>query len=168
MSYPYYPCEDELEVAVTEWGCNCGPAAIAAIMRISLPRLHHVMKKYGGWPGYTTPTKVQQMFVAWALINRVRVLRENKLPDHGLAFIQLLGPWMKARVPAQYKHTHWIAVDGDRIFDINNNDEPWYTKEMWEQFTILEIIDRHKDATGWVVRLAYEIPRHWNGGKICT
>lgn len=118
-----FGCE-EADAAYDEWGCNCGPAAIAAICGLTLDQLR---PHFGDFEEkrYTNPT------LMWQILNRVapgswsHVYPPDIWPRWGLVRIQWGGPWMAFGVPAraQYRHTHWVgscAVPGDvGIFDVN-------------------------------------------------
>src|SRR3990167_150016 len=93
-----------------EWGANCGPGALAAIMGMTLDEVRPHMGDFES-KGYTNPTL---MFYAMESVSarfRTRSLASNvKLlgwPVYGLARIQWEGPWTKPGVPmaARYRHT---------------------------------------------------------------
>src|SRR5689334_19662643 len=55
MRLPIRITLEEAERAHAEWGCNCGPAALAAIMGISLDQVRPHMGDFER-KGYTNPT----------------------------------------------------------------------------------------------------------------
>lgn len=97
----------EADAAYEQWGCNCGPGAIAAIMGMRLDDVRPLMgdfeKKH-----YTNPT------LMWEVLDRIgRPWRKvgKDWPRFGLARIQWEGPWSE---PGQnprwgYRQTHWVA-----------------------------------------------------------
>ncbi len=128
--------------AYDEWGCNCGPGALAAIMNMTLDEVRpHI-------PGfdqkrYTNPTMMNE---ALRSIGRPWWKIESP-PTYGLCRVQWEGPWTEPGVPmrARYRHTHWIAIQNPRhasmlnqihreagIFDINAmNVGGWIAYSDW-------------------------------------
>jgi hypothetical protein len=122
-----------------EWGANCGPGALAAIMNMTLdavrPHLKDFDKKH-----YTNPTMMyaalNSIGAKWRLIKPLK-----SWPRHGLVRVQWEGPWTKPGVPmgARYRHTHWVAAskryaeDNIAVFDINaiNNGTGWISLVDW-------------------------------------
>lgn len=123
---------DDAEKAADEWGFNCGPAALCAVLGLTPEEVRPHMGDFER-KRYTNPTL---MFQALRSLN-VRVskvfqcLGANRpgaiiWPKFGLVRIQWGGPWTKPGVPvrARYRHTHWIAVSGSlakpsMAFDVN-------------------------------------------------
>ena len=117
---------NDAQRAADEWGCNCGPGAVAGILGISLddakPHLGDFATKR-----YTNPT------LMWSILRSLGVkfsyrgghLGTENWPSYGLARIQWEGPWTKEGVPraAAYRHTHWVgarrAPGRTDIFDVN-------------------------------------------------
>lgn len=111
---------DDAQVAWEEWGANCGPGAIAAVLGKTLeeirPHLGDFEKKR-----YTNPTL---MFASLERLAANWEKRDPVWPDYGLARIQWEGPWTNPGVPvrARYRHTHWVGAQRLArmwIFDIN-------------------------------------------------
>lgn len=114
---------DDAQKAAEEWGANCGPGAIAAVLDSTLeairPNLGDFEKKH-----YTNPTLMYQILnnlkVKWQLITD-----HLRWPKNGLVRVQWLGPWTEPgqHWAARQRHTHWVAsrwLDHDiYIFDIN-------------------------------------------------
>ena len=114
---------DAAQRAADEWGANCGPGAIAAILGKTLdeirPHLGDFERKR-----YTNPTlmfeTLKRLGVTWKK-------RELVWPHHGLVRVQWEGPWTAPGVPmaARYRHTHWIGAQRFGraaeiwVFDIN-------------------------------------------------
>lgn len=124
--------EDEARAAHEEWGCNCGPAALAFAMQAKLdvvrPAIPHFAERR-----YTSPTMMRE-----ALTNLGRSFvalpagpsRDIKAAFSGamtLVRIQWTGPWIVDGKPAKWaaRQTHWIACyvddkhNADLVFDVN-------------------------------------------------
>lgn len=160
---------DELARANGGWGCNCGPAALAAMTGIQLylagQSLHGFMEK-----GFTNPTMMAQALMDLEICFRLEKfagrerlsVREISSLRRGLIRIQFDGPWCRPEVPkaAAYKHTHWIGAmfygGVYHIFDVNA-DSLWETAEQWEAKTVCELMAEEKRCTGWFVTHRYEL-----------
>jgi hypothetical protein len=82
-------------------------------------------------------------------------------PTFGLLFIQWGGPWLNPRVPiAQaYRHTHWIAVDGDHVYDLNA-EGGWWLRQDWERDCAPWLMSHNPGCDGtWGVRTAISVVR---------
>lgn len=128
--------------ASDEWGCNCGPAALAAITGRSLDDIRPLMGDFET-KRYTNPTL---MFAALTRtgLNWWKVAAP---PTHGLVRVQWEGPWTEPGVPmrVRYRHTHWIGLKNplhasmlDQIhrdagvFDVNAmNSGGWIAYHDW-------------------------------------
>lgn len=132
--------ETEALIAGQDWGCNCGPGAIAAVCGLSLadlrPLLHDFENKY-----YTNPSLMWKVLKTIGVAHQITLNDPNgtrrggkeSLPAYGLARIQWDGPWTWAGVPirVRYRHSHWIGYsrqgreqgvlfdDEPHVFDIN-------------------------------------------------
>jgi len=133
---------DEAEQAYKGWRFNCGPGAIAAVVRLKPDELRHHLGDFER-KGYTNPTLMFQILrslgVGW------RTLDRGVWPAYGLVRIQWHGPWMNEGVPiqARYRHTHWVAhrdrpdikiIGGyHEVFDINCvGVGGWISREEWK------------------------------------
>ena len=154
----------DLDRANDEWGCNCGPAALAAIMMMTLeqvcPHLGDFERK-----GYTNPTL---MLDALRSIGRPWRRIASEWPEHGLVRIQWHGPWMRPEVPirARYRHSHWIAAAtdprrGEGVFDINamGNGSGWARRSDWSSVIVPWIIEQAvpRGDGGWSITHAIEV-----------
>lgn len=120
-----------------EWGCNCGPAAIAAVCGLTLDQLRPQLGDFAA-KRYTNPTLMWQILdrlgVRWRLVKPPR-----SWPAYGLARVQWEGPWTRPGVPARaaYRHTHWVGAAcraGEvGIFDVNaiDNGTGWCAVGDW-------------------------------------
>lgn len=136
---------EDAQRAHDEWGCNCGPGALAAICGLTLDEVRPHMGDFER-KGYTNPTL---MIAALKSIGTRFSYRGGHLgtewwPCYGLARIQWEGPWTKDGVPirARYRHTHWVgamrSAQGTGIFDINclNNGSGWARFEDWRDIVV--------------------------------
>jgi hypothetical protein len=135
---------EEANCANDEWGCNCGPAALAAIMGLTLDQVRPHMGDFEV-KRYTNPT---MMFAALDSVGaRWRNLGPLcDWPIFGLCRIQWEGPWNMPGVPirARYRHTHWIAVQHPLhsmdvgIFDVNciSNGSGWVSERHWSDVLV--------------------------------
>lgn len=151
--------------AFDEWGANCGPGAVAAIMDMSLDDVRPIMAAEGfEAKRYTNPTMMN------AVLRRVgRPWRKigATWPHYGLVRIQWEGPWTVPGVPmrVRYRYTHWIGAaisDGDvGVFDINcvNNGSGWLPLSEWETILVPWLLkELYPMASGkWHITHAIEI-----------
>lgn len=115
---------DDAQRASDDWGANCGPGAIAAIMGMTLDEVRPHLGDFEA-KRYMNPTLMREVLDR---IGRGYFYMKPPLawPQYGLARIQWHGPWMLDGVPigARYRMTHWVASHrsaqrGIGIFDIN-------------------------------------------------
>jgi hypothetical protein len=108
----HYP--PDIDAAFDAWQANCGPCALAALLDQSVGGI----RPY--FPGfetrrYTNPTHMQAALgLAGLTYRRLGPQR----PAHGLCFVQW-GGHAHQPIRAQYRFTHWIAVSGDQVFEVN-------------------------------------------------
>lgn len=151
-----------------EWGCNCGPGAIAAVCGLTLDEVRPHMRDFER-KRYTNPT------LMWSALRSLGVrfsFRSGDLgrqwPRYGLARIQWEGPWTRPGVPvrAAYGRTHWIGVDARSandvgIFDINamGNGSGWCALEEWADVIVPWILREcvPRADGGWHITHAVEI-----------
>lgn len=136
---------DEADRANEEWGFNCGPGALCAVLGMTPNELRPSLGDFEQ-KRYTNPT------LMWDILNRLGVkwrLRQGKRdseigeptasldwPDYGLVRVQWEGPWTAPGVPerVRYRHTHWIGSAGliDGVFDINSLSSGWVPLHWWQ------------------------------------
>jgi hypothetical protein len=114
----------DLTKANDEWGCNCGPSALAAITGVSLDDVRPVIPEFEKRK-YTSHAMMKAalatMGVPWK-----DVTKDNPEPllhtpaEYGLCRIQWEGPWYGRFA---YFRTHWIASMESKelvyVFDCN-------------------------------------------------
>lgn len=119
----------DAERAYKEWGANCGPSAVAAVLGMTLDEIRPHMGDFER-KHYTNPTLMWEVLrntgARWSLSNGSHDTGKVSWPNYGLARVQWEGPWTEPGVPirARYWHTHWIGVRPNpaclrEVFDIN-------------------------------------------------
>lgn len=137
---------DDAQKASDEWGFNCGPGALCAVLGMTPDEIRPHLGDFES-KRYTNPTLMASILRNLGVrFYRYYEARSNFTPDvpdnsgrcwgtnpiyptFGLVRVQWGGPWTKPDVPVQvrYRHTHWIAVrkvDTDdetrrEAFDVN-------------------------------------------------
>ncbi len=144
-----------------EWGANCGPCSLAAVIGIDVSKVRKACAGFEG-RGYMNQTQMNDAIDNLGLMGlatpKVKAPRQgHNFPNYGVALIQWRGKWDSAPPIAQYPHTHWIGVNGKMIFDVNQ-DPHWQGFVAWSQATVKRITDTIKDADGrWYLRMGIEI-----------
>jgi len=163
IARPPFTVED-IDRANDEWGCNCGPAAIAAILMMTPDQVRPHMGDFER-KRYTNP---QLMFEALNSIGKPWRSSPAAWPAYGLVRIQWHGPWMRPEVPirARYRQTHWIAAAtddrlGDGVYDINAmaNGTGWTQRRQWESVVAPWIVENcvPRGDGGWSITHAIEV-----------
>lgn len=160
LNEPWYPyTQEELEGANKQWGCNCGPGALATMTGLKpenvLPHIPRFQERR-----YTNPTMMAHAIRSLGL--RIKFARmQTHLTEYGLCRIQWHGPWTRPGVPAAaaYRKTHWIGAmiieDIQWVFDINCG---WVEALEWEQETVPGLVKMHPGADGkWSATHRWEL-----------
>lgn len=151
----------DLDEAQAAWKCNCGPASVAALLGLTCEQVQHAFPGHEG-RGYTNPTHVQNAVMSLgrqAKATWERGDRKPPLPRFGLVFVQFGGPWLQPGVPigAAYRHTHWAAVNGEMVYDVNA-EGGWWPRVLWEAEVLPWIASQIKRCNGsFYVRASYEV-----------
>jgi hypothetical protein len=154
----------DVDRAYEEWGCNCGPGAVAAICGLTLDEVRAHLQDFEK-KRYTNPTMMR------AILNSLGVRWACKRltadwPLYGLARVQWEGPWTEPGVPmaARYRKTHWVGANAeDRsnigIFDINcMNSGGWVPLDCWASVIVPHILKGYPGANGrWHITHAVEV-----------
>lgn len=155
--------EADANRAWEEWGANCGPGALAAILGLTLDEVRPHMGDFES-KRYTNPMLMYACLKSLKADAHLRPDRE--WPGYGLVRVQWEGPWTEPGVDrrARYRFTHWIGtacVRDDRgIFDINcmNNGTGWVSLEDWTSIIVPHLTAQYPRATGaWHITHGIEI-----------
>lgn len=136
----YHPTD--AEAAHESWGANCGPVALAAILKRPVA---HVRPLLDGFEQrlYMNPTHLRQALLRAGAHVNVRFPVEDI--TYGLLFLQWTGPWCQPGVPitAAYRYTHTIGAavvqkHGMLFYDVNawydqETRGAWVPKDCWER-----------------------------------
>lgn len=134
--------EKDFVAAYREWGCNCGPSALAAITGLTLAGVRPHMGDFES-KGYTNPTLMFAALRNLGIRFGVQRPQSQVFADFGLVRVQWAGPWLAPDVPPQaaYRKTHWIATargcSGYDIFDCNAG---WCLSETWQRDVVPRIL----------------------------
>lgn len=152
---------EQMERAYDEWGCNCGPGALCAILGLTPDEVRPHLEGFDR-KRYTNPTMM------WAALESLGVQYDKDvlgrrdpgtlaLPSFGIARVQWSGPWCEEGRPARaaYRHTHWIAAIAAcrpvAIFDVNNPGS-WVSVGSWTEIIVpwlLKGCEPKADGTFW-------------------
>jgi hypothetical protein len=140
--------QQEAHVASQEWGCNCGPTALAFALQTSLDVVRPVIPEFEA-KRYTSPTMMKAALVAlgvdWFSAPKThgqsRYFQSQMFDEGnvGLVRVQFTGPWTAPGTNGKwaYGYTHWIATWMFRdatnsvrhmVFDVNGgmlDHEAW-------------------------------------------
>lgn len=164
MLKPRFTLEDGRR-AQEEWGANCGPGAIAAIMGMTLDEIRPFMSAAGfDAKHYTNPSMMNDVL---RRIGRPWRKIGATWPRYGLVRVQWEGPWTEPGVPmrVRYRHTHWIGAEtgGSSIgvFDINcmNNGSGWVSLADWESIVVPWLLEGTKANGKWHTTHAIEVEK---------
>jgi hypothetical protein len=142
-----------LDDTVQETKVTCGPVSFAAITGMTLPEATSCFSsiEVRSW---TTRTDMERALLKAQLSYTCQA---GVWPHTGLCLIQFTGPWTRRQfAQAALKHTHWIAVLGEYIFDINWSG--WLPRRNWEDVVLWELLASRSAADGWRVLTGYEMP----------
>lgn len=141
------------------WGANCGPTAIAALLGKPVADIRPLVEPFKGY--MNAGDLVAALGRAGVRTRRRDEARGSKaLPQHGLAVLQIDGPWCEPGVNprARFRYTHTIASrNGIWIYD--GNARAWLDRSPWEAYVMKEIVDDTRRATGWYTSTVIEVVR---------
>lgn len=146
LSYP-----PDTEAAYVAWNASCGPCSIAAIIGARVNEIRDYLEEIG-YRGFMNVTDIKATldiipgYRYWSI--------GPQLPKLGLAFIQWGGHDHKP-VKVQYAFTHWIGVEGKKVFDVNARE--LISWDEWQR-TIPRLIQAHGKGDGsFRVRTGIEV-----------
>lgn len=150
--------QEDADDAFEAWGCNHGPAALAACLCLTLDEVRPFLSDFEE-KKYMSPTMMAES------LRRIgaprEVLAEKRFgvgeapkcfPRHGLVRVQFDGPWMARDQHARwsYEHTHWIHTRAFQrrwwVYDVNG---AWRQFGDWESITIPLLLSGDPKRTGW-------------------
>jgi hypothetical protein len=141
----------DVEQAYTAWHASCGPCALAAVLGVPLSRVRRLFPAFPQKPWVNPST----MWTALRLAGRQAQKTGTTWPWRGLAFLQWEGPWLEPGVPvgAAYRHTHWIGVQQQMVYDVNawrteESRGAWIRRSWWEGEIVPLIVAATPRATG--------------------
>jgi hypothetical protein len=108
----HYP--PDIDEAWDQWRANCGPCALAAILGQTVMSVRPLFQDFARRP-YVNVTHMKGALGMAGV--RYRSLGAQR-PPQGLCFIQW-GGYEHRPIAEQYRHTHWIAVQGPSVFEVN-------------------------------------------------
>jgi hypothetical protein len=167
LTYPF--TQEDFQQAYEEWGANCGPSALAFVLKLPIAAVRHRIPSFEE-RRYTSPT---MMAVALRNLGReyCEVLKQGpavRLSDRDLSRVmfanqtalvrvQWSGPWTNPGVNPRwaYGHTHWIATWLDitsrnhstrtrMVFDCNGGIRSY---ENWQR-EIVPVLTKYPRANG--------------------
>lgn len=151
--------EDIIEAS--EWGFNCGPAALCAVLDRSPHGIREYLLDFEA-KRYTNPAMMLKILkglgVSYKQVYRGdspysrHVCQSIKTP-RSLMRIQWSGSWTLPGIPmtSRQRHTHWVATrsNATEVFDINamkvNNG--WVSFDVWEN-SVVPWVGKHC-VKGW-------------------
>ena len=116
---------DQAQAAGDAWRFNCGPGALCAVLQVAPEEIRPHLGDFEN-KGYLNPMLMYQILHGLGLKYKNQRLDsvtcpKPEWPEFGLIRIQWDGPWCAEGVPmkARYRHTHWVAVFKQLVFDVN-------------------------------------------------
>lgn len=129
LTYPF--TEDQAHAAFEEWGCNCGPAALAFACGVGLDEVRRAIPGFEE-KRYTSPTMMKAALANLGREFDVVKTELRELPGSAFGYdrpslvrVQWTGPWTSPGANGRwaYQHTHWIAtwrhLRLPSVFDVN-------------------------------------------------
>lgn len=131
--------------AITGWGCNCGPSALAFARGVSLDDARAAIAGFDE-KRYTSPTMMKGALHALCIpfAPLEATIPEMFLRGMAISRVQWTGPWTKpgSNPMWAYRQTHWVATwsraPGEwMVFDINSGIVDFDT---WEVEVVPDIL----------------------------
>lgn len=165
---------DDVNRAYDEWSCNCGPAALAVVLGITLEAARDLIPDFTKRK-YTSPTMMKDALAEFGAAYREAgksrkvpaTFCPDILPHHGLVRVQWTGPWTApdSNPKWAYRVTHWFATfmlqsecpEHLVIFDVNCGPVTW---GQWVNTIPKLITDSIPRADGgWYLTHLWEVAR---------
>ena len=155
MNCPLRFTKDDAERAWQEWGFNCGPGALCAILNLTPHELRPLLGDFEA-KRYTNPTLMWKILMRCAVAFGIRFDQVYRADDpvgkttlkYGLLRVQWGGRWTNPGVPmrARYRHTHWVGVRNmTEFFDVNAME--WLPFTVWNDQLVPWLC--HAVVPGW-------------------
>lgn len=151
---------EDAQRAHEEWGCNRGPAALAACLGWTLDQVRPHLGDFDA-KRYMNVSMMRSAVQSAGFDVTPWNFKPGWILRHGLVRIQWGGPWILDGKPARWAAyaTHWIAGKLHEgvpwVFDINGG---WLPQSQWEERIVPAIIDSVKRADGtWNASHAWEV-----------
>lgn len=141
---------NDAQRAFDDWGANCGPGAIAAVVGVTLDELRPQLGDFER-KCYTNPTLMWEVLDRLQVVWGLHTITPLAWPRYGLARVQWEGPWTAPGVPvrARYRHTHWVGAQWSEakqehgIFDINAmNSGGWISLSDWSDSLVPWLLEQ--------------------------
>lgn len=155
---PFYlpPDVDEQHAA---WGANCGPAALAALLRVPVAHVREACQPFPGYVSFAHMLRaLGRLGVEHGVIRRdfkgVNTILDPAKWWGRLVLIQWGGAWLNpgVRPGAALCRTHWVAVteESRSVYDVNAGD--WLDGGEWRLLAKLIMREVPRCDGTWSVR----------------
>lgn len=153
MNYSF--TASDLAKAAAEWGCNCGPSALAFALQRRLDVARCAIPDFES-KRYTSPTMMKKALETLRIVYEARdcksagVLRDMFYMFPALVRIQWTGPWTEpgANPRWAYRQTHWIVTWRDTlplVFDCNGGIMRF---DRWKREVVPQLTALYKNSDG--------------------
>lgn len=167
MSYPF--TQSDAESAIAEWGCNCGPSALAFALQRDLDFARNAIENFEQ-NRYTSITMMRAALGSIGVeFDEVRKPTKRDMFNDRVALVRLQwsGNWNRTQWASH--HTHWIASwiepfrAGPRsmVFDINGGVRSY---EDW-QSTIVPLLLPARGDGDWFPTHVLRLRESVGGGS---
>lgn len=150
--YPF--TEAESRQAAQEWGCNCGPNALAFALQVKLDVVRPAIPGFES-KRYTSPSMMKQALAGLGspYVDIPASRQEMFSVITALVRVQWTGPWTEPGMNPRwaYMHTHWITTfkgrsDEALLFDCNGGVRSF---ESWETEIVPILTNYPRAYGGW-------------------
>lgn len=126
--------------------CACGQASLAAALGCHAGDIMHAFPSPGLW---VNDVRMMQAITTLGIMHED--VTGQTTERKAVQWIQGLGSWMQPGVPmgARNQRTHWVAICGDAIYDLNADS--WLPYAVWETQILPELLGGWK-ASGIEIR----------------
>lgn len=152
-----------LPTDVIESDSNCGPSALAAYLNISCAEAIKLTPLYRE-KGYISPTPMRGAFNNFGMPHVLKTVKGRskslvqvmrKHGSKGLALIKFFDKKPETGFIANI-NTHWIAIDGEKIYDVNapqyHGMGNWMREDQWQRFIMPMVFNAFPGTTDFFVK----------------